>query len=279
MKLLNVALLLVLSTTLYAKTSWHLTKGSTKGQALVIHGLGTKPQSMQPVIKMFNDRNYDVLLLHLKGHSGKYEDMMDIHKEDWPLQIKQAHHLMTYRQKQIGGDIVFSGFSVGGLLLPKFIMQNQIENVDRMLLFAPAISLNDLSKAFSKIISYMDPTYKTPDYDKDKRALEEGTSLGAYQMMWEHYNDFHQHIKTTSDGVFLNIPTVVAMSPNDELIDYANTRKFMKYQYLTNWKMYTLNHDTKSESFSYFHYTISSEDVGDKLWNKRLGYVFDLITD
>mgnify|MGYP000579510701 CR=1 FL=1 len=60
-------------------SEWSLTKSSVKeGQALVIHGLNTKPEKMRDIIDAFNARGHDVLLLKLIGHNDDMNKMKNI---------------------------------------------------------------------------------------------------------------------------------------------------------------------------------------------------------
>jgi len=135
---------------------WHKIKRTkkVKGVALVVHGLNLKPERMQCIIAELNDAGIDVLNLSLRGHGNNYrknpnlsddqarlESFQTVTYRLWMDEIYTAYLKVKHRADKKRVPVLFVGFSLGGLMGCDLLLSHYDVSYDRMILFAPALSI------------------------------------------------------------------------------------------------------------------------------------------
>jgi len=256
---------------------WYKKKRLTKlrGVAIVVHGLNLKPERMGAVIRVLNEAGMDVLNLSLHGHGDNYLPMAGLSDKEarlesfrhvsytlWAEELRDAYRKARERADAKGVPVYFAGFSLGALLGCDLLASDRDVSFRRMILFAPALNVMieaHLLKALTPfpnlvIDSLSPPTYRTND----------GTPMAAYRALFEAIS----HLKEQSTDR-LDIPTLVFIDENDELVDGRNLTEFAR-KGLTRWRVVTLHRDKDDrgpQTLSH-HLIIDEAGTGREAWKR-----------
>jgi alpha-beta hydrolase superfamily lysophospholipase len=128
---------------------WSLLSDSqaAKGMALVIHGLNQRPEVMQGIIEQLNRAGIETLNLTLSGHEAHLDEELRLinfkraNYKQWNNEVYQAFKVAEKRASENKTPLFFVGNSIGGLLACDLVVSSADLNFDRMVLFAPALSI------------------------------------------------------------------------------------------------------------------------------------------
>jgi alpha-beta hydrolase superfamily lysophospholipase len=255
---------------------WHKRKNNTKlnGVALVIHGLNTRPDKMESIIAKLNDFGIDCLNLSLRGHGENYSDLNQTESADarmetfksvtyplWKTEAYQAYQGVERISKLYAIPLFFVGFSMGGLLGVDLLSSNPSVKFDKMVLFAPAIKMH-IRNSFLKILSPF-PRIVIPSIAHKSYLTNDGTSIAAYNALFEMY----VHLENNLDPR-INIPTVVFIDKQDELISFSGLQNMIQDQNLDQWKIHPVQKDKTATKIKMHHLIIDEASVGNNMWQE-----------
>jgi esterase/lipase len=255
---------------------WHKRKNNTKlnGVALVIHGLNTRPDKMESIIAKLNDFGIDCLNLSLRGHGENYSHLNQTESADarmetfksvtyplWKTEAYQAYQGVEKISKLYATPLFLVGFSMGGLLGVDLLSSNPSVKFDKMVLFAPAIKMHKRN-SFLKILSPF-PRIVIPSIAHKSYLTNDGTSIAAYNALFEMY----AHLENNLDPR-INIPTVVFIDKQDELISFSGLQNMIQDQNLDQWKIHPVQKDKTATKIEMHHLIIDEASVGNNMWQE-----------
>ena len=202
-------------------SQWFRTPGKPRGAVLSIHGLNGHPQKIANLAQDLTHRGYDVLNVALPGHRGNLEAMRSLNYSTL-YQHAQAHLCLLLQSLEERGNIlVLLAHSTGAILqgnllyhLP-FLTQRKV----KALWLAPAFKLRRIAQ-LSQLLS---GRWILPSFSPRAYRANRGTSFNGYQALRQARQEFDQHFAANPR---LLPPTLIIMSPQDELIDFPRTQKF-----------------------------------------------------
>ena len=254
------------------QTQWFNNKrGPTKAVSLVIHGLNAKPSRMDQIVDELNKQQVDVLRVALPGHRKNLQEMRDVTTEQWLGSALQAHCIAQKQAVTKSVPLYFVGFSLGGAIISRLISDPHIKppvEYKKMLLFAPAITPRTRSY-FIKIFRIFGSSFIIDSWSPKAYQAQRGTSVAAYNALF----DIVEQTQVSSNTHKLNVPTLVIMSPDDELVSYSDLREFVKERELNQWQIMTVNNKESKLEGKYSHLVIDEEAVGLREW-KRISQAF-----
>jgi len=145
--------------------------------------------------------------------------------------------------------------------MPSLSNDNQYFN--KQVLFAPALELS-YKQYLLMLLQFLPNSFLVPSVHMPEYRFHEGTTLGAYRACIEASKNF----KKLSSKKALNIPTLVFLNPNDELINYKNTVSLLKSHDLRSWSIELVSNSQSSHSKPRAHMMIDSTCLGDAEWKK-----------
>ena len=251
--------------------------GELNGVTLVIHGLNLRPDRMKPIISVLTEAGLDVLGLSLRGHGANYahRDDMDaatarletFKNVSYPLWINEAYlaYLQVQKRAQQQNVPVFlTAFSVGGLIgLDLMAFQADVQ-FDKMVLFAPAISLRAtiyLERALSPFPRLVIPSLADDAY----LANIKGTPIAAYNALFEALYHFED-----SAGSKINVPTLVFIDEQDEFIPLWGLKKLVEEKSLDQWKFYIVQKEEDMGAGTFHHHIIDASSIGKVVWQDMM---------
>jgi esterase/lipase len=258
---------------------WYKRKNNTKlnGVALVIHGLNCRPDKMESIIAKMNDWGIDCLNLSLRGHGENYSNLnhmdsaaarMEAFKSVtypmWKSEAYQAYQHVERISKQYATPLFFVGFSMGGLLGVDLLSSNPKFRLDKMMLFAPAIKMHKRNSLL-KILSPF-PRIVIPSIAHKSYLANNGTPIAAYNALFEMYAHLENNLNPK-----INIPTVVFIDKQDELISFSGLQNMVQDQNLDQWKIHPVKKDKTATKIKMHHLIIDEASVGNNMWHEIVG--------
>ena len=248
-----------------------------KGVALVIHGLNGRPDKMEAIISALNNSGIDCLNLSLRGHGTNFTPINDTDNEAarmaafksvsyplWKTEAYSAYQMVKRRSNLYEKPIFLIGFSMGGLLGIDMMASNPNVTFDKMVLFAPAIALqqrNFLIQIFSPFPSLVIPSAG----DKSYRA-NDGTPMAAYNALFDMYAHFEDHLYPKK----INIPAVVFIDAEDELVSYDSLQEMIQDHHLDQWQIYAVKKDETATEVDMHHPILDAAAVGKHMWQEMV---------
>jgi esterase/lipase len=257
-------------------TRWYKRKNPAElnGVALVIHGLNGRPDKMESIIAELTARGIDCLNLSLRGHGENYiplektdsagarmEAFKSVSYPLWKSEAYQAYQIVKKKGGLYGTPVFFIGFSMGGLLGVDLFASNANVKFDKMVLFAPALKMrnrNNLLKIFSPFPRLVIPSMAHRSY-----LSNSGTPIAAYNALFE----MHDHLANNLDPK-INVPTVVFIDKQDELISFSGLQEMVRNQKLDQWKIHPVKKDRTATEIKMHHLIIDEASLGQQMWKE-----------
>ncbi|MGD9203915.1 MAG: alpha/beta hydrolase, partial [Desulfobacterales bacterium] len=248
-----------------------------EGVALVIHGLNCRPDKMEAIIGKLNANGIDCLNLSLRGHGANFSPIHNTSNEKarmtalklvsyplWKTEAYAAYQFAKKRSYLYEKPLFLIGFSMGGLLGIDLIASNPNVNFEKMVLFAPAIAMHPRNYLI-KILSPF-PGLVIPSAGHASYLANEGTPMAAYNAFFEMHAHFENHL----DPKKINIPTVIFIDEDDELVSYTSLQKMVRLQYLDQWKIHPVKKDNAATEVKMHHLIIDAASVGKVMWQEMV---------
>ena len=198
---------------------------------ILAHGLNVQPSVMQSLAEELGWGEGDFSVISLPGHSGD-EELSREAADRWLASFRQQYNQVYQNQP----NVIFTGYSLGGLLMTYLLGTGQIEPPYKQILLAPALAFQQWTKvptilpkaAFDKV---MIPSFTPLNYKANA-----GVSLGAYRVLFAISSELNGF-----DASLYNVPTLVICDRWDELVQAAGLRKFIEVKQLSNWRLFVVS--------------------------------------
>lgn len=256
---------------------WHHRRRDSmlEGVALVIHGLNCRPNKMEAIITILNANGIDCLNLSLRGHGPNFSPIDDMSPDAarmvafksvsyplWKTEACRAYQIAKKKSDLHDRPIFLIGFSMGALLGVDLMTSNPNIRFDKMVLFAPAISMlqrNYLIQIFSPFPNLVIPSAGDKSY-----LANDGTPMAAYNALFDMLAHFENHL----DPQAMNIPTIVFIDEEDELVSYASLKQMVENENLDQWKIHPVRKDERATEVNMHHLIIDAAAVGNTMWQE-----------
>jgi esterase/lipase len=251
------------------------------GVALVIHGLNLRPEKMESIITLLTDSGIDVLNLSLRGHGQNYSHEIDADSSKarmeafknvsyklWMDETHQAYDHARRRSDEKKASLFFVGFSLGGLMGADLFASHPDVRFDRMVLLAPALDIHGLHYV-AKLLSPF-PGLVIPSFTSKSYLANNGTPMAAYNALFETIKDFDQHM-----GPKINVPTIIFIDPEDELVSYRKLKRRVEKDALDRWQFCLLEKGKTGVQEKMHHLIIDEPSVGTDTWNQMKNIIIE----
>ena len=257
-------------------TRWYQRKNRAKlnGVALVVHGLNSLPDKMESIIAAMTAAGIDCLNLSLRGHGENYsqpnntdsaEARMQAFKsvsyQLWRTETYQAYQQAKKRSNRNGTCLFFVGFSMGGLLGVDLLTSNPYIKFDKIVLFAPALKMHNLNYLLKTMSPF--PELVVPSFAPGSYLANKGTPMAAYDALFEAAKHFEKNLDPK-----INVPTVVFIDKQDELISFSGLENMIRKQNLDQWNLHPVTKDKTATETEMHHIIIDAASVGKHMWKE-----------
>jgi len=255
---------------------WFHTQTTPKinGVALVVHGLNLKPDKMGSVITGLMDSGIDALNLSLRGHGNNYSRERNISEAKarirsfktvshglWMDETHRAYRIARKRSEAKGAPLFFVGYSLGGLMGADLLTSYQDVRFDRMVLLAPALNLY-VTHYFMKLL-FPFPRLVIPNLFLKFYRANYGTPVAAFNSLFEALDHFKQNVSPK-----LNIPTLVFIDRQDELVSYRELKRLIENEWLDQWRFHPIQKGKSGAKVRMRHLIIDEPSVGKEIWHE-----------
>jgi esterase/lipase len=255
------------------QSQWFKAEGATRGIVLLAHGLNMKPSKMDTLAQFFQSQGLDVYRIALSGHRGDLQEMRNTTQGQWLREGLEFYNEARNEARTKNVPLYLVGFSLGGLLyedLMNYVPTNSQEKVifDKAVLFAPAITVRTRSKLI-KLTQIFNPQRMILSLSPlEYRANPEGTSVGAYKALFSTISDLHGKKFEES-----NIPTLVFIDPQDELVSYKGILKVKEKAGLNQWNIQEVSNRESTLENPMHHIITDDKAVGAVQWRIILDFI------
>lgn len=246
------------------RSQWFFTDTSSdSGVVLLVHGLNQKPSSWMELIHHLNSNGLHVYRLALQGHRGlSFDDMRQVNAGIWEDELLGGYREIAGRYPKY--PVYLIAYSLGGLVSMIVQLKTGQRLFTRQVLLAPALAIRPYTR-FAQLLCRIFPHLPSRS-PQGYVANREGTTAEAYRALFQLEKEF----RTFQDISILNIPTLVMMRQDDELISYKGTLRFLERNELGEWRMLPLleNSALPRCSCSYRHLIVDSRSAGKEIWRR-----------
>lgn len=237
--------------------------------ALVVHGLNLRPTAMNDIARQLQEAGVDVLTISLSGHAVELDEdsrLYQFREADfgvWQSDIAEGVAIASERASELGKPFYMVGFSLGGLLSADYLSTRAAQdgvNVDRLVLFAPAIVLRWSSYALMPFQVF--PDIFLPSVAPELYRANDFAPASAYLTLYDGVREFRENANAA-----LNIPTLLLMNPRDELVSDNGLRDFISEFGLTEWR-YSEVQKSDGAGATLDHLIIGPHSLGEESWQR-----------
>ncbi|GHV22158.1 hypothetical protein FACS189494_08590 [Spirochaetia bacterium] len=248
----------------------------SKGIVLLAHGLNVRPSKMGTpynegtLVHLFVNNGFDVLRITLSGHGSSIDEMKSVTAGLW---LDDAFNAYLSAIDTGSIPIFLCGFSLGALVYE--VLMNQENNSEiaadkktpvvfkKAVLFSPAVAIKKSAHNILMLNTFIKDDSIIDSVSPAQYRAQKGASIAAYKSLFLLEADLIKYRFKQS-----NIPTLVFIDPNDELISHAGLQKHISEFSLTNWNLIKISNDGASIRPKYHHLLIDSKCVSSAVWKK-----------
>lgn len=258
---------------------WHsiqwfrTTAPSLRGVALLIHGLNQKPSAINPVAVELNNMGIDVLRLDLRGHGSNFRDretdqsrldaLAQVTADTWLHEALCAYEKARAAADAQNAPVFLVAFSLGALVGVELLSSGPEQvRFDRMILLSPAIRTRWYLHVVRALAPW--PTLAIPSAAPEQERANDATPIAAYEALFTLEERLHK-----PNARRLNIPTLVLMDEEDELVDADAIREMIVENGLHRWDGARI-HKADEASESYHHAITDVAHVGRATWTRMM---------
>lgn len=241
-------------------SQWIESKEEIRGISLVAHGLNLRPSKMNALSSELTKSGIKVLRVSLAGHRGSQREGLFTTLNAWRNEF-QAHYCLAKKEAEIKDvPLYFLGFSLGALVGLDFLNTQDHHEVQKMLLIAPASDVHWYSNIPGKL-SWIGGKISIPSKNLKEYRSQPSTSLASYRSM----KDAQESLRTMNVKS-LNIPTLVYVDPDDELVSLKKIKKRIENNKLDQWKVEQLSNRGTTLKKSFHHLVVDKASMGPHQW-------------
>lgn len=233
--------------------------------AFVMHGLNTHPQKMSDLATLAKKIGFNTTVGILSGHQQEVKKETDslVSADIWRQEFKEQWNQSVSACKGESDERLFVAYSLGAVTGMSVFDQEDdgILLPTKMILISPALSLRKktiLIRALSWLPFGSLPSVNHPDY-----RARPSTPFKHYDALFKIHDGWKKfQWKATSQ-----IPTLMVLSPEDELVDSQSIEKILKVREQTAWRIHWLSNESSTLRPRYYHLIIDEQSQGKQQWD------------
>ncbi len=243
-----------------------LRAGEARAVVVVTHGFNLAPDIMTGLSRLLQGEQMDVLQLSLAGHRSSLTAEQRIDEmavmtgfDTWQSNMDQAIMEASERANALDVPLYLLGFSMGGLLSVDHLNRHPHSDVEAMVLLAPALSLRWTSWLLRPLGAL--PDFLLPSVGPDEYKANEYMPVSAYEALYEGVAQLEEQIRPER----LDIPALLLISPEDELVSGEGLEVFITENGLDRWQL-QLVYNAAGDDDVLEHVIVDRNSLGDSAW-------------
>ena len=255
-----------------------------RGVAVVVHGLNLKPERMQTVIADLNSAGIDVINVSLRGHGRNFawndtipldearlETFRNVSYRLWLDEVRGAYLKARQRAAEKKVPLFFVGYSLGGLLGCNLLLTDPHVAYDRLILFAPALSMTAESYLLKPLMPF--PNLVIDSLSPVSYRSNDGTPMAAYRAVFDAVEYFQNNADPR-----LNIPAAVFVDEKDEFISSTRLQETVARRNLDRWRIHWVQKGPDGDEKLAHHMLIDEAGVGRDTWRQMTAVMKQFVT-
>lgn len=216
-------------------TRWlRSTGGPVRGIAVVAHGLNQKPDRMNALAGLLQERGVDVVRVQLHGRPG--EEWLAAGRARWQAVMLAAYDQARQEAVRRRVPLYFVGFSLGALVNLDLMNAEEAIRYDRMVLLAPGLGFSLSSGLGLRAVSlglgsWCPSCVVASDAPEDRRASD-SVAAAAFNGVNESTFALAENGLRRS-----NVPTLVAIDPEDRVVSASALATIIRGDGLDRWRL------------------------------------------
>ncbi|MCO6431066.1 MAG: alpha/beta hydrolase [Deltaproteobacteria bacterium] len=229
--------------------------GSASAQIIVVHGLNTRPEVMDPLAKMLSSDGYDVFRLRLSrpiiGNGGNLASL-------WVSELNSLYCELQNRNPNL--PIYNLSFSLGSAVTLAFVKSHPNTTFKKKVFLAPAVTLHNYSLPFQLLAPLLPGTVKLPSVAPVAYREKSFTRIAEYHAVFL----LTKYIRSGSTGRYRSGEVLVLQNPSDELVSWKKLKRWLISENL-DWQLYELSE--RGDENLPKHIIIDEQSLGAAGWN------------
>jgi alpha-beta hydrolase superfamily lysophospholipase len=202
--------------------------------------------------------------LRLSGHTRNSEDNYRVSAELWAAEVNEAVRKFESQYPEL--PRIGLGYSIGAALLLQQAITHPETGFSKFVLLAPALALGSKSILLEFLTPFRIFDLSLPSAAPKEYRVSDSTPLAMYRAALDTVStldDLEAH------SILSNIPALIFVSKNDEVVDYEGIHDWIKDRNLDKWQIETL-HPNPTLPSSFNHLIIDQQTLGDEEWQRLL---------
>jgi pimeloyl-ACP methyl ester carboxylesterase len=239
--------------------------------ALVLHGLNVNPACMAAVEQELGNCGVEVLRCALMGHGPNFVPVPGLDEAAarlvamrrvtyalWRDEVSAAQRIAAARAERLGVPLVLAAYSLGAPIACAAALTTPVMRFDKLLLFAPALRIHRRSRVLQLLARR--PQLVIPSATPRAYRANQGTTIAAYNALYAAQDQCERGL-----GERLNVPALVFVDPQDELVSAGGIQRLIRERNLSNWQVHPV-HKSPGAATRYHHLLIDPQSVGAQTW-------------
>ena len=250
--------------------------------ALLVHGLNTRPSSMDSLSRILKAAGIHVTPVILAGHEefsadttravqrARRAELRRATRERWHADIEDGYRRLS--EVAHDGQRFFVGYSLGALLGLELILAGRAQ-FDRMILLAPAVAMHGRNNLLRLLRPAAD--LLLPSLMPRRLRVHRWTPLSAYRELFRSVDA----LRATHDVSRLDIPTRVFVDSRDELVSAPGIETWVVASGFNHWQIEPVTIGRFSLRRGCFHHLITDPScMGEAAWRYLAVSMTDFLT-
>ena len=247
-----------------------------RGVAVVIHGLNLQPERLRPLVDEVRRWGIGAVFCSLQGHGENYQPLAEqpaaaarlaafrqVSYAGWRGEILAAYQTAATLAAEYEAPIFLLAFSLGALLGCELLVTEPTMRFDRMALLAPAVALRPVSHLPYLLARW--PRVAIRSFSPRAYRANPATPVAAYLTLRTALSNVQRHPTPA-----LNVPTLVLIDPQDELVSMRGIQRLIRRHNLTQWQLHPIRKQPTRPDARFHHLIIDAECVGPVAWQGML---------
>ena len=229
---------------------------------------------MHSITECLTQNGIDTLALSLHGHGDNYHSRPDQSSAQsrldsfryvsaglWQQEAYAAYRIVQAFAEQQHLPLFLAAFSLGGLVACDLLASAPDVRFDRIVLWAPALTPRRWTWFLRPLAPWPHlriPSLAPPDYRANRR-----TTLAAYTALYATVD----HLAHAC-GVRLNVPTLIFVDPDDELVSYTGLQQMIAKKGLQAWSIHPVRKSGRAAQAHYHHLIVDAQTAGYTTWDE-----------
>lgn len=244
-----------------AADRWFPAAGPPRAVALVLHGLNLAPMRMESLCVSLGRQGVESRLVVFAGHDGELEALRGVRRESFLADAERGWSEAARRARELGVPLLLAAFSLGAVVGNDLLNSREEVHFDAMLLLAPAFT----PRPAARLLRLLSPFGRLviPSASPAAWRANRGTSVAAYRALFDSIAALE-----ASGFARSNLPALVFLDPQDELVSLRGLRGLIARRGLDRWRLVELSNAGSLLARPVHHLILGPEALGAAEWSR-----------